>query len=60
MYLTDQDIQALLDNELSSEDELKVMEALKEDSEMLRRYMAMRQQKKLLQLWWMREKEKAH
>lgn len=60
MNITDDDIQALLDNELSAEEEQEIMGELRNNPEMMRRFMLLRQQKKLLQLWWAKEKEKIH
>lgn len=60
MNITDIHIQALLDNELSAEEEQKVMGELQNSPEMMRRFLYLRQQKKLLQLWWTKEKENIH
>lgn len=60
MTITEEDIQALLDNELSAEDEQKIALALQANPELMKRYLYLRQQKKILKLWWSLEKEKTH
>ena len=50
--ITDLDIQALIDNELSWEEEKKVREAIKYNSTFLKRYQTLLKQKKTLLTWW--------
>lgn len=50
--ITDWDIQALLDKELSPQEESFVLQALQQNPDLQARYNALRNQKNLLQLWW--------
>ena len=50
--ITDWDIQAYIDNELSWEQQKQVLKALETNSELRRHYNDFRRQKELLQLWW--------
>ena len=49
---TDFDIQALIDNELSWEEEKKVRKYLRENVRAKERYLELKKQKELLQKWW--------
>lgn len=49
---SDLDIQALVDGELSDEDEVKLRRYLKENKSGQNRYLELLDQKKLLQFWW--------
>lgn len=49
---SDLDIQALVDGELSGEDEVKLRRYLKENKSAQNRYLELLNQKKLLQFWW--------
>ena len=49
---SDLDIQALVDGELSEEDEVKLRRYLKENKSAQNRYQELLDQKKLLQFWW--------
>ena len=50
--ITEWDIQALLDNELSPQEEEIVIKAIENDALLQQRYSALKEQKTLLQLWW--------
>ncbi len=50
--ITDWDIQAYLDNELSGTDQDAVTLALQYDLELRRRYNDLRRQRDLLKEWW--------
>jgi anti-sigma factor RsiW len=50
--ITDWDIQALIDNELSAEEQRHVLQALQEDRALQDRYNRLKGQKALLQTWW--------
>ncbi len=55
-YFTDYDIQALLDNELSWEDEKRVREFINRNPPVKKRYEELERQKKLLKAWWSTQK----
>lgn len=50
--ITDYDIQALIDNELDWEEEKRVREAIKYNSQFMKRYNTLKNQKTLIQNWW--------
>lgn len=50
--ITDYDIQALVDNELDWEEEKRVREAIKYNSQFMKRYNTLKNQKTLIQNWW--------
>lgn len=50
--VTDWDIQAFLDNELTDDEQAAVLRALREDTDLRRRFNALRRQRELLQQWW--------
>jgi anti-sigma factor RsiW len=50
--ITDEDIQALVDNELSRDQEKIVLEHLKNNSYYRKRYTELEQQRQLLKKWW--------
>jgi anti-sigma factor RsiW len=50
--VTDWDIQAYLDNELTGSDQEAVLRALQHDAELRRRYNELRRQRELLKDWW--------
>jgi acetone carboxylase gamma subunit len=52
-YISDADIQALVDNELDWETEKQMMDIITADSDgFSKRYIELMNQKKLLKLWW--------
>lgn len=51
-FLNDQDIQALVDNQLGWEDEKKVRKMVADDPRAQERFNALREQKNLLVSWW--------
>jgi len=55
--ITDNDIQALIDNELDWEQEKQVRRAINNNSIFTDLYNALKSQKQLLQIWW---KQKSH
>lgn len=50
--ITDYDIQALIDHELSYEDEKEIRGHIESNREAQKRYEGLLQQKRLLQNWW--------
>ncbi len=50
--INDFDIQALVDNELSWEDEKRIMSAIQKDPKAVSRLQELQSQKSLLQNWW--------
>ncbi len=50
--ITEWDIQALIDGELSAQEEAYVLKILDENPDMQERYKFLQKQKQLLQLWW--------
>lgn len=50
--ISDFDVQALIDNELSPGRRSQVLEMLKENGDLQRRYQALLDQGDLLKLWW--------
>lgn len=50
--ISEWDIQALIDGELSSAEEAYVLQAISDTPELQERYNALQKQKQLLQLWW--------
>ncbi len=55
-YITDLDIQALVDNELDQKDQERVRKAIECNAYFLVRYEELKKQKKLLQDWWQQQK----
>ena len=51
-FVTDHDIQALVDNELTHEDEKRVRALIVQKDELYKRYETLLKQKKLLKMWW--------
>jgi anti-sigma factor RsiW len=52
ILITDWDIQALLDNELSEEEQTAILKALRDDITLRARYNELRRQRDLLRQWW--------
>lgn len=52
MIITDFDIQALVDNELSWQEEKRIMEHILKSSILKKRFEKLQRQKKLLQRWY--------
>ena len=57
LKVTDDDIQALIDGELSPARQEEVMAAIDAHSGLAERYAALRRQKMLLLSWWREEQE---
>lgn len=55
--VSDQDIQALVDDELKHEDAKRVMRSINENKSARQRYEQLIEQKRLLKMWW---KSKVH
>jgi len=55
--VTDYEIQALVDSQLSWEDEKSVWLAIEADSKLKKRYQELINQKKALLLWWSEEND---
>lgn len=53
--ITYYDIQALIDNELEWEEEKRVREAVRYNSQFMKRYNELKNQKALMQFWWKRK-----
>ena len=53
--ITDLDIEALVDHELSTEERQRMYTVLRHDPDLLRKYDRLMTQKKLLQMWWNNE-----
>ena len=51
-FITDYDIQALVDDELKHEDEKQVLEFIAYNRTAQKRYKELLHQKRLLKLWW--------
>lgn len=52
--ISDMDLQALADDQLEERERQKLLGALELDEEARERYERLLEQKKLIQLWWMR------
>jgi anti-sigma factor RsiW len=50
--ITDWDIQALLDNELSEAEQTAILRAMRDDFALRERYDNLRRQRDALRLWW--------
>lgn len=50
--ITDWDIQALLDNELSEQEQSEILRAMRDDITLRARYSELRRQRDLLRAWW--------
>jgi GrpB-like predicted nucleotidyltransferase (UPF0157 family) len=50
--ISDQDLEALVDGQLDIQTASRLEDALRSDSDARRRYQALKEQKRLLQLWW--------
>lgn len=51
-YITDLDIQALVDGNVDEKTSLLLLEAVSGDPDLYNRYLVYQKQKKLLKLWW--------
>lgn len=51
-YITDLDIQALVDGEVDERTSLMLLEAVNNDPTLYNRYITYQKQKKLLKSWW--------
>lgn len=58
--ITDQDIEALVDNQLDKADAARVTYALLQNPRLHRKYSQLLTQKRLLQLWWQHDGQAAH
>lgn len=52
ILITDWDIQALLDNELSEAEQAAILKAMRDDITLRARYNELRRQRDLLRQWW--------
>ena len=50
--INDFDVQALIDNELSPQRRIQVLELMNGNSDLKRRYQALLEQRDLLKFWW--------
>lgn len=50
--ISDFDVQALIDNELSPQRRIQVLEMLNGSNELKKRYQVLLEQRELLKLWW--------
>lgn len=58
--ITDEDIQALVDGELTPARQEIVMKVIENDVGLRERYRALRRQKMLLLSWWSEEQDRLH